>query len=210
MASSFDGPIAILSGPSAFSAGDYNIVRLQYHPNTRTFGKPSSASFSAANPVPLFADGWRATVSFFNTARLEDPDRLLTHQELPVDEAVWLEQDDVVRGEDTVVKAALDWTSRVVASSEPRVPPGKTVQVVVFPNPASASATISVSVPESGHGMIDVFDVTGRMVLHVLDSYLPAGPHQFELILDGLAEGTYFWRFVHGKVLSSGAIAVVR
>ena len=42
-----------------------------------------------------------------------DPSTLLVRREFPVDELVWLDRDDVARGDDTVVKRALAWIKGV-------------------------------------------------------------------------------------------------
>jgi len=106
--SSYEGPIAVLTGPGAQSNGDWESTRMRLHENVRSFGKPTNGGFTSSdNPNLRFSDWWyqKATGSGY---MLVDH-AYLTHRGTPVDEAVWLEPDDVVAGVDTVVERARDW-----------------------------------------------------------------------------------------------------
>ncbi len=106
----YDRPIAVLSGPWSFSDGDISIHMLRQHPMTRTFGLPSPGGFGPTNfgyQVP--GGGWfmGLTVSVGYTP--PDTAAKLYRRSIPVDEEVWLTPDGVAKGEDDVVKRALDW-----------------------------------------------------------------------------------------------------
>lgn len=106
----FDRPLAILTGPASYSAGDYMPLQTRYHPMAKTFGLPSSSAFgtNSWNSVPQ-SEEWslRLTPSvFYHTG---EPEGYIIHIPPPVDERVWLTQEDVVKGEDTVVNAAISW-----------------------------------------------------------------------------------------------------
>jgi hypothetical protein len=59
--------------------------------------------------MPLNLGGWSAQFAFSDAYRLSAPGDFLTHDELAVDQPVWLEPDDVARGVDTVAEAAIRW-----------------------------------------------------------------------------------------------------
>ena len=105
---SYDGPVAVLTGPGALSSGDQVALRMTYHPRARLFGKSTAAAFNAPNAVNLH-DDWYSRIATADAYRLESPLDYLTHDELVVDEAVWLTPADAAAGRDTVVESALRW-----------------------------------------------------------------------------------------------------
>lgn len=111
---SFDGPIALLVGPGAGSAGDTSSLWLTYHPNVRTFGKSTASTFNLPTQPALGTEinlgpDWFARIAEANFFRVGDPHNYLTRMEFPVDEPVWLTQQDVAEGRDTIVTAAVAW-----------------------------------------------------------------------------------------------------
>jgi len=105
---SYDRPIAVLTGPAAISSGDQVALRMTYHPRARIFGKSTNTAFNFPSPLDI-DPGWRITYACADAYRIDDPHNYLTHDELPVDEPVWLRPDDVAQGKDTVVDVALRW-----------------------------------------------------------------------------------------------------
>jgi len=111
----YDKPIAILFGPSSISAGDLESLRLKFHPMSRSFGRPSNGAFTLSDEPTLGFSGWsykKATGIAFMAA----DHSYLAHTAVSVDEEIWLEVDDVAKGEDTVVKRAMEWMNNLVYS----------------------------------------------------------------------------------------------
>ncbi len=106
----YDRPIAVLTGPGAVSNGDWESLRLQFHPRVRVFGKPSNGAFTSSD-YPDLGQEWFFTKAT-GSGYLIDGHRYLAHTPAPVDEEVWLTQEDVIAGRDTVVQAAIEWISR--------------------------------------------------------------------------------------------------
>jgi C-terminal processing protease CtpA/Prc len=107
----YDHPIAVLVGPGALSSGDQVALRMRFHPRARLFGESTSTAFNAPTRLSLHPE-WGAAYAAADSYLLSAPDNLLTHDELEVDEPVWLTQDDVIAGRDSVVSAAIDWINR--------------------------------------------------------------------------------------------------
>jgi hypothetical protein len=103
----YDRPIAVLTGPGAVSNGDWESLRMRFHPMVRVFGKPSNGAFTPSD-FPDLGEDW-----FFTKANgsgyLIDGHQYMAHKPAPIDEEVWLTQEDVVQGRDTVVEAAITW-----------------------------------------------------------------------------------------------------
>jgi len=103
----YDKPIAVLTGPGAVSNGDWESLRMGFHPMVRTFGKASNGAFTLSD-TPHLGDDWyfsKATGSGY----LVDGHRYLAHTGVQVNEEVWLTREDVAEGRDTVVEAAIKW-----------------------------------------------------------------------------------------------------
>lgn len=109
-------PIAILTGPGAVSNGDWESLRLRFHPKARSFGKPSNGAFSSSSTVSVGSD-WYFSYTY-GVGYLVDSHRYLVHTGAPIDEPVWFEPEDVAEGRDTVVEAALAW----IEANRSRVP----------------------------------------------------------------------------------------
>ena len=207
-ATSFDRPIAILTGPGAYSAGDFNAVRLRYHPRARTFGASTGAAFTPALSVRL-PDEFSAWVAFLNARRVDAPDALLVHAEQTPDEPVWLAPDDVVRGEDTVVRRALDWID-AAATSEEAEPLADGPSVSVAPNPVVGSGVVTVSLDVAAAAHVALYDALGREVVTVADRDLGPGEHRWPLRTDGLASGVYLLRVRAGDRAAVRRVTVLR
>jgi len=104
----YNKPIAVLLGPGALSAGDQVALRMKFHPRARLFGKSTTTAFNGPSIVSL-RQGWFFRFAIADAYLLSEPGHNLTHDELVVDEPVWLTPEDVAAGKDTVVEAALDW-----------------------------------------------------------------------------------------------------
>jgi len=57
----YDHPIAILTGPGAWSNGDWESLRSGFHPRARVFGKPSNGAFTPSDN-PLIGREWHIRV----------------------------------------------------------------------------------------------------------------------------------------------------
>jgi hypothetical protein len=111
---SFSGPIAILTGPGALSAGDYATIWASFHPQARIFGKTTAMAAGLPTQPALGTElflhpEWSATIAETNTYLVGAPKDYLIHTDLPVHERVWLTPGDVANGQDTVVNTALAW-----------------------------------------------------------------------------------------------------
>jgi len=116
----YDKPIAVLQGPGSLSAGDLEALRISFHPTSRAFGLPTNGAFTLSDFPSLGDPDWfftKATGSAF----LASDHTYLAHVSVPVDEEIWLEVDDVAKGEDTVVKRAMEWMNNLVYSHSANV-----------------------------------------------------------------------------------------
>jgi hypothetical protein len=148
----FDHPIAVLTGPACGSSGDINAFRLRFHPMVRFFGKPTAGAYTDWSVGPEFTSNmYRGRVDNGCVYSNYSNEGYMIHKPFPVDEEVWLTRDGVAKGEDDVVKRALQWMNTVsyvhgVSAMNPYVRPGvDTLTVVgVLTNPGSHSMAASL------------------------------------------------------------------
>ncbi|MDX2437284.1 MAG: S41 family peptidase [Acidobacteriota bacterium] len=115
----YDKPIAVLFGPGSVSNGDWESLRMGFHPMVRTFGKPTNGAFTLSD-TPNLGDDWFFTKAT-GSGYLVEGHQYLAHTGVQPDQEVWLERDDVAAGRDTVVEAAMSW----IESRWPRRPTGR-------------------------------------------------------------------------------------
>ncbi len=150
----YDRPIAVLTGPQALSLGDHVPFRMRSHPMVRFFGLPTNGAYIAGHGAaivgPIFGN-WYYRCATTQMQSLVNNEGFLMHKSFPVDEEVWLTRDGVARGEDDVVKRALQWINTLsyvhdVSALNPYVRPGVDSLTVtaVLTNPGNHSMAVSL------------------------------------------------------------------
>ena len=88
--------------------------------------------------------------------------------------------------------SGLDWNSTQSADNSPVQTPREFALIEAFPNPFNPEVTISISLPNSNHTELVVFDIKGREITTIHSGYLNAGQHSFILNGRDLNAGIYF------------------
>jgi hypothetical protein len=78
-----------------------------------------------------------------------------------------------------------------------------------YPNPFSATTTISYSLPESQVTTLKVYNSLGEKVATLINGSQSAGAHTVSLSANDLQNGIYFYRLTSGKFSQSGKMMVV-
>jgi hypothetical protein len=78
------------------------------------------------------------------------------------------------------------------------------------PNPVSATASISFTLPRAGRTTLSVFDNSGRVVATLADGMLDAGTHTRVFDASGLPAGLYLYRLSSGSYAETKTMTVVR
>ncbi len=92
----------------------------------------------------------------------------------------------------------------ITSSSQPETPTVLKTGITSFPNPFSASSTITFSLSDAGKTNITLYDMQGRQVSVLVNEYLAAGVHTSALSPSHLATGIYTIKMVHnGSVFTN-------
>lgn len=96
------------------------------------------------------------------------------------------------------------------SSTEDGAAYGTTAFVGSYPNPTAGSATLRYTLAADTEVRLDVFDVTGRRVVTLVDGFQAAGEQQATLDASGLASGVYLVRLSAGSTVQSTRLVVAR
>jgi hypothetical protein len=157
----FDRPTAVLTGPQAWSFGDLNPFKMRSHPMVRSFGLPTNGAFVVPGSQPGFGPLWGSW--YYGRAggqmqSLVNNEGFLLHKSFPVDEEVWLTREGVAKGEDDVVKRALEWISTVSYSHDLQLTQVSrdTIDIAAqVENPLSHALTVTVTLRNDQGTILD-------------------------------------------------------
>ncbi len=79
-----------------------------------------------------------------------------------------------------------------------------------YPNPLTASTTITFSLPTTADASLRIFDLLGREVATLVSGRLPSGHHTAEWESGGVAAGTYFYSLDVGGVRRTRPMMITR
>jgi len=79
-----------------------------------------------------------------------------------------------------------------------------------YPNPFNASTRIQYHLTQPGNVKLDVYDITGRLVKTLENTYKPSGMQSTFLDGTGLASGTYFIKLDTGSEVRNRRITLVK
>jgi hypothetical protein len=208
----YDRPIAVLTGPGAYSSGDQVALRMKFHPRARFFGKSTSAAFNSPTDLNLGNSDWYCRYAGADAYLVSNPGHYLTHEEFEVDEEVWLVPDDVAQGFDTVVKAAIAWIdTQITGIPEPlttKIP--TSYQLHQYPNPFNPTTTIEFSLPRSGFVTLRIYNILGEEVETLVSEKLNAGEYKYNWDAGVLASGVYLYRIQAGDYVESKKMILLR
>lgn len=69
-----------------------------------------------------------------------------------------------------------------------------------FPNPTSDITTIPYDLKESANVTLEVVDLSGKVILSLVEGRRPAGAHQIQIDMEELSAGTYFYTLIADDV----------
>lgn len=79
-----------------------------------------------------------------------------------------------------------------------------------YPNPFNSRTIIGYSLRDAGRVRLDVFDLSGRLVTHLIDRHQEAGRFQIALDAAELPAGLYFYRLNAGAFSASKKLLLVK
>ncbi|HTY39325.1 MAG TPA: S41 family peptidase [Bacteroidota bacterium] len=119
----FDRPIAVLIGPACLSAGDFVSFFMRSHPMVRFFGKPTNGAFVGSTWASgTMTGGWEYQIPTSYDYSNVFGGGYLAHKGVQPDEEVWLTRAGVAKGEDDVVKHALNWIAGLSYAHNLKIP----------------------------------------------------------------------------------------
>jgi hypothetical protein len=109
----YDRPIAVLTAPKCCS--DVAALLLRSHPMVRFFGKPTNSGYLDRTWSTGYYSGktWYYQISTGGIYSNYPGEGYLMHKGFDVDERISFTKDDAAKGDDTIVKRALQWIAEL-------------------------------------------------------------------------------------------------
>ncbi|MBT4484406.1 MAG: T9SS type A sorting domain-containing protein [Candidatus Latescibacteria bacterium] len=78
------------------------------------------------------------------------------------------------------------------------------------PNPFNPTSTISFTIPEAGHTVVEIYNLAGQKVAALVDGRLDAGSHTVTWDAAGFPSGIYFYNVKSGINTKSMKMLLMR
>lgn len=187
-------PIALLTGPGAFSNGDFASYFMHTQPMTRSFGKSSSGAytqFTLGSNTPssfdnnsLFWDfgyeDWYFQIAPRNFGRIIDGDiKYFIHNGFDVDEEIWFTREAAYSQKDNMVERAAEWIKSVaycrnISLSSTQIDPNPYSEPLIInteiKNPNQHNYDLSLKIYEKSGELIEIVDMHNN-----INSKFPGG-----------------------------------
>ncbi len=98
-----------------------------------------------------------------------------------------------------VIRNVLGWWNLVSVSETSSPLPQVFALHQNYPNPFNPTTTITYSLPKPGTAKLSVFDITGRNVTTLVNSFQSAGTHNISFDAARFSSGVYYYQLVSGK-----------
>jgi hypothetical protein len=79
-----------------------------------------------------------------------------------------------------------------------------------FPNPFNPATVIRYDLPRDSKVTLVIYDIVGRRVATLVDSFRQAGRYEAAWSAEGMASGIYFYRLTAGDYTETRRLAVVK
>lgn len=93
-------------------------------------------------------------------------------------------------------RALEDGGNKLMAKIDPEA-----IAIAVFPNPSNPSTILKINQPLEGFVNAKLYDITGKEILTVTESWLKSGIHYIPIDLSNFSSGIYFLRVVSEKAI---------
>ncbi len=79
-----------------------------------------------------------------------------------------------------------------------------------YPNPFNPTTNITFSIRRSEYVGLNIYDLTGKLIETLIDTYLPAGAHSMSWDASNLPSGVYFYKFSAGAFTSTKKMTLLK
>lgn len=101
-------------------------------------------------------------------------------------------------------------TNKTLSTDDPGQLPSVFELSQNYPNPFNPTTRIRYSLPNEDHVRLDVFDITGRLVATLVDSYRAAGTYEVTFDGSGLASGVYIYRLRNSETMLTKKLMLIK
>ena len=73
----------------------------------------------------------------------------------------------------------------------------------IFPNPTNGNFSINLTIENPNHIIINIYDITGKLVVNIANENLIAGNYFREIMFENMPNGLYFINFITNNAITS-------
>ncbi len=105
--------------------------------------------------------------------------------------------------------------TRLICSAPVGITPGSETPLVFslsqnYPNPFNPTTNIKFSIPAAGEVRLAVYDITGKEVTALINSYLNAGAYTVDFNASHLSSGVYFYKITAGSFTETKKMVLIK
>jgi len=115
---------------------------------------------------------------------------------------------DIVQCQPWRIGDNTEW--ELVEVDRPEVLPTVTSLHQNYPNPFNAETNISFSLAEAGNVNLSVYDITGRLVVTLVDGQMDAGSHVVAWDASSVSSGVYFYKLNAGDYTATKSMNLLK
>lgn len=104
----------------------------------------------------------------------------------------------------------LEIERNLAVATEDEILPVDFVLATNYPNPFNPTTTIPYTIPEAASVRLDVFDVTGRLVTTLVDTWQAPGTYRINLNATSWASGVYLYRLQAGRYSQTKRLTLLK
>jgi hypothetical protein len=86
----------------------------------------------------------------------------------------------------------------------------QTFGIKAYPNPFNIQTTFEIDSPEAGQAKLLIYDISGRLVAHIIDENIATGKHSVKWNADKLSSGIYFYSFQLNNKTQIGKVTLLK
>jgi len=80
----------------------------------------------------------------------------------------------------------------------------------VYPNPFNPETHFKFALPEASQVKLNIYDISGRLIVDLVDGWRAAGYHDVTFQSNGLASGVYLYTFQADKLMKNGKLILLK
>jgi len=187
-----------------------NLFQPELISQTSLPGHPFDAAYSSGMPNRLIVSAYTGGMCALDISDPAHPEVTAVWDTRPQSNYVLVDKNVVYNTAADTLFAFILHREGVGIDEEPNLPSVPNL-AQNYPNPFNAATTFTYSLPEGCHANLEVYNVLGRKVATLTDTYQNAGLHRVTWLADDQPSGVYFYRLrIDGGIFETRTMSLIK